>query len=138
MSDPVDHFNLGLGWPLRKDEPSKPSNQRGKSGLTLRIVFLIVIAALIGANFWLRTPHAPINGVPRGERITKPLPIEQLKKMAIAEVTKRNGWSGQAELREQEGNWYYFVVKCESKRRTTYVRVELDCFTGRVWDYRVL
>ena len=137
MSEPNDHFNLESRWPPWKAEPS---DKQGNARLTLRLAFLIAIVALIGANFWLRMPHAPISEPPGGEHIAraKPLPLDQLKTTAIAEVQKRNGWSGQAELREQEGNAYYFVVKCVSKQRTTYVRVELDCFTGRVLDYRVL
>jgi hypothetical protein len=65
----------------------------------------------------------------------KLVPIDQLRKVAIAEVKKREGWTGEAAPPSQEGNTYYFWLPRDPKKSTIGVQVGVDCVTGEITGY---
>jgi hypothetical protein len=121
------------------------SKERGKVALAVRLVFLTVVAAMIGAIVWLRAPTPPIaerDGDPRWRNKYGPhddiatpgiLSAEKAREIAVAEVKNREGWLGTAGVVSQEGLHYYVTVRGEFKRAVT-----IDGRTRKVEEYRDL
>jgi hypothetical protein len=73
---------------------------------------------------------------------TRPMPVDELSKIVVNEVKKRQGWSGApaSRVRETVGNRYFFIVERDpaEKKPVAFVRVTVDCDTGRILGYQTL
>jgi hypothetical protein len=149
MSEREEHFNLGSGWPLAKDEPEPPDERpfiaRAKSKLRYRIAFYMAIGTTIGGLylFWhwyvsrpeivdarLNHPLLDLTLLHRSEA--------EASSIAIAEVKRREGWSGKVIEASPEGGTWYILVESEPDKRSgmrEMRRMAVTSHTGKVSDY---
>ena len=152
MSEREEPFNLGSGWPLAKVEP-RPRNTwsftiRPPSRAVFRIAFdLATVATMIGGLcywwcWWLSlSDDPPTAGLDfKGEIETSKI---QAGMFALAEVSWREGWSGNviAASVEEGGYAYDIIVEHEASRHDRHPgalelrKMVVNSTTGRVWDY---
>ena len=145
MSEREDHFDLGSGWPLRQDEPGD-NRGVGRSPWFGVVLFtalgLLLIVVAIGVRVTMGPPvFAPAESPrpqPFAAPIVKSMPAEELMKIAIAEVKKREGWTGKA-VGPYPGEGSERTVGIErdpDNPRGPAVAVILDGITGTIVDYR--
>ena len=148
MSEREDHFNLGTGWPLAKDERSPPSSiaratsrlAKATSGLGLRIALYVAIGTLVGGLcfWWCRwfCVSRPVDP-PLWKRLLA-ADDAKVRRIALEEVKRREGWSGEVIQAGPEGNTWYMLVKRQTGGRSCMpeLRSMAVCsHTGKVWDY---
>jgi hypothetical protein len=151
MSEREEHFKLGTGWPLAKDEPrprkTRPFVVRPPSRAVYRIAFdLALVATIIGGlcYFWCwrlsLSDDPPTAGFDRHGIVTSQI---QAGMFALAEVERREGWSGKViEANPEEGGYRYdTIVARETASHGKHSgarelrKMVVCCVTGRVWDY---
>jgi hypothetical protein len=151
MSEREEHFNLGSGWPLAKDEVGPritwPFIVRPPSRAVYRIAFdLATVATMIGGlcYFWcwrLSLSDDPLTaGLGLGKIETSKI---QTGMFALAEVKRREGWSGKViDANPEEGGYNYdTLVERQAARHDTHPgarelrKMVVNSTTGRVWDY---
>jgi hypothetical protein len=128
-----------------------------RAGPSRVVLIAALVAALLafgmlvgGISVWLREASAPddvwgkdlINTVPIAHDINEPrVPEDEAAKIAIAEIKKREGWTGFVETVDREGfRWYITVwpkprphpASIESSRHLT-----ISGSTGEVLNYWV-
>jgi hypothetical protein len=145
MSEREDHFDLGSGWPLRKDEPGDNCGV-GRSpwfGVALFTALgSLLVAIAIGVRVSMGPPLFAPTESPRPQRFDGPtvksMPKDELRKIAIAEVKKREGWSGKAlGPTPQEGSECSVLVERDPENpKGQAVQVVLESVTGAIVDYR--
>jgi hypothetical protein len=146
LGEREDHFDLGSGWPLAKDEPSANRGvrafiDRAMSQPVNPIASYIVLGAVIGGLillwcWWMSLPQRvddPIDLSP------SPMQIE-FAAIANAEIKRREGWSGKVILAASEsGKWYVWVarepVKQVDKREIRLISI--DAATRKVLKYEM-
>jgi hypothetical protein len=147
MGEQGEHFNLGTGWPLAKDEVKPPRTRLFRapamSSSVYRIAFcLVAVAAMIAGLCLLWCWRQRLGDDPATASIGRPGEIEfnriEASMFALAEVTRREGWSGKVTYASPEGYTYYVTVERQSGRHsgTREMRKMAVCSaTGKVSDY---
>src|SRR5580704_10327257 len=148
MSEREEHFNLGSGWPLAKEQPEPPDDRpfitRAKSKSRYRIAFYVVIGTTIGGLclWWQWYVSRPGIG---DARLNPLLDLTLLHRseaeasgIAIAEVKRREGWSGKVTEAIPEGGTWYILVESEPDKRSgrrEMRRMAVTSHAGKVSDY---
>jgi hypothetical protein len=100
--------------------------------------------ALIAVLILLPLPLVWVFVAARDNKVEPPPPqiprvsesrVAELREIAIAEVKKREGWTGVASRPTDEGNLYYFYIMRQSPLPRIGIQVEVDCNTGKVVGY---
>jgi hypothetical protein len=138
MSDEPKKSDATMAWQAdwRMTEVTVPDNRAGKTWvISSRLKVLLAFWALVGV-FWLcfRGPSSsdvgkPDSG-PHGPRVSR-LDAESI---ALAEVRKREGWSGQADVGGEGATWLVFVWH-DSKSDANSRWVAIDTDNGHIVDY---
>jgi hypothetical protein len=149
MSEREEHFNLGTGWPLAKDEPRPPSFiaraasrlAKAVQGSGRRLAVYMAIGTLIGglclwACWWICVSQ-PVD--PATASFLPPKSDAKARRIALEEVKRREGWSGKVLEASPEGYTWYMLVERQTNSRsgTPELRSMAVCgHTGKVWDYQ--
>jgi hypothetical protein len=145
MGEREDHFDLGSGWPLAKDEPRSKRGMRSSPWFRVAILILValpLVAIAIGVRVSTGPPVFAPEESPGPYKIhdwSGLRPNDELRKIAIAEVKKREGWSGKAiGPTPGEGSTLSFLIERDPDKPTGHaVQVDLEGYTGHILDYRV-
>jgi hypothetical protein len=114
--------------------------------MSRQLAFVIVAALIGGFVLWLRVSKPSYVADPSGlpfERGSPLLPSSKAAQIAIDEVKKREGWTGEAEPDLEGDTWYVTVRRKRGERAgakgeragAKYVTVSR---TGHVGEYRDL
>jgi hypothetical protein len=147
MSEREEHFNLGAGWPLAKDEVNPPRTRLFRAPVlstsVYRIAFcLVAVAAMIAGLCLLWCWRQRLGDDPATASIGRPGEIEfnqfEASMFALAEVRRREGWSGKVTDASPEGFTYYVTVERQSGKHSgkrEMRKMAVCSTTGKVWDY---
>jgi hypothetical protein len=95
------------------------------------------VLALVAFGLILRLWDRTAEVAPAPVAMMKLLPRDELHKRAIAEVKRREGWTGIAGDPDQEGYRFYFAVRRDRKGLAER-GVVVEGSTGAILDYEVL
>jgi hypothetical protein len=124
------------------DEPRKPTSPVRFSVWILVVVLVLSIAFAV----WLRVCSYPqvvtLVTLKRSEprfptpsRLPPQIPMDKVADIAVEEVKKREGWTGNANTPDREGfTWYVHVSEPGKSGRQRTVAIEST--TGEVLEYR--
>jgi hypothetical protein len=107
---------------------------RGNEIATWVAILVVLLAVILVSGPLFRNPHADFTPTPPATvPYPKILPPSELRKIAIAEVKKREGWTGEADATDQEGFRFYFTVKSKARGERVVV---VEGAEGKVIEYR--
>ena len=147
MSEREEPFNLGTGWPLAKDEVKPPRARPFRAPAVSRSVYriafgLAAIAAMIAGLCFLWCWWQRSGDDPATASLGRAGEIEfnriEASMFALAEVTRREGWSGKVTSASPEGYTHYVTVEREPDKHSPLRETRnlaVCSATGRIWDY---
>jgi hypothetical protein len=149
MSEREEHFNLGTGWPLAKDEPSPPSFLARTTSLLAKAVrgsgrrlavYMAIGTAIGGVCFWWCRWFCVSQPVDPSlwDRLLAESDAK-VRRIALEEVKRREGWSGKVIKGGPEGNVWYMLVERQTNGHSEIadLRSMAVCSdSGKVWDYQ--
>ena len=119
----------------------------GKSTAAVGLALLVAFLTLVGLfAHWLRISSSPeidakgpgmpaLLEPPYMPALAEQVPRAKAAQIAIAEVKRREGWSGKADAPEREGHWWYVTVWREPKSPESSRQVVVHSQDGHICDY---
>jgi hypothetical protein len=113
---------------------SEPTRGNQIATWVILAILVVLLAIILVCGPLFRDPNANFQPTPPATvPYPKILPQSELRKIAIAEVKKREGWSGEADASYQEGVRFYVTVKSQARGKRVVV---VEGTEGMVLEYR--